>query len=176
VASTAASPTAATADLIAGFLISGCGARVEPPPGPAPAGGPIDRQMLTAIFPNTSPNGVASGCQAKASDNGAPAPGSVSAYAINLLLDRDELGTVYPNNGSVGTVVTIEGARLSSDMKVQFVSQSNNNSAIVSASLLPDSVHRATMIVPNLPPGSYTLNVLQADVAGLGKGLTFVVQ
>ena len=73
-------------------------------------------------------------------------------------------------------MVTIEGARLSSDMKVQLVSQSNNNSAIVSASLLPDSVHRATMIVPNLPPGSYTLNVLQADVAGLGKGLTFVVQ
>ncbi len=178
-ASTEGFQPAATADLIPGFVISGCGASVEPASGPALwSGGAIDRQFLTGVFPNTSAASpkVASGCQATASDYGTSASGTVSAYAINLLLDRDVVGTVYPNQGPVGTQATIEGARISDDMKVQFVSQSGTSSAIVSVTRFLNSVHKASITVPSLPPGPYTLNVLQSDVPGPVKGPTFLIQ
>ena len=146
------------------FLASlsvGCGARAEPGPG---LEGAIDRQFLTAIFPNAggvrrrgfAPRSYVRRCARRAS-----ASGTVSAYAINLLLDRGVLGTVYPNTVAVGSVVTVEGARVS---------------AIVPITHFPNSVHRATITVPSLPPGPYTVNSLQSHVPGPVKGPTFSVQ
>jgi len=188
--STPGSQPLATADLIPGFVISGCGARVEPPfetAAPGPYRVPTDHQFVTAMFPNTSAgsaNGPATECQAKASDYGASAPGTVSAYAINLLLDRDMLSRAYRDpgpagsplptpldEGPAGTTLILEGPRFSSDMKVQFVPydvgvKPTPAPVIVSPWFPQNSVHRARVLVPSLPSGIYSINVLQGDVPG----------
>lgn len=160
-------PATAAALLAGGFAISGCGARVERAPG---AGNQPDRQLLTAMFPNTtSANGAATECQAKASDYGASAPGAVSAYAINLLLDRAMLSAVHPVEGKVGATarLTLDGTRFSPDMKVQF---DNGSAPPILFSLAPTlyfSAHKAWVDVPlSFSTGTYQLNVIQGDVPG----------
>src|SRR5262249_52469419 len=106
VTSTTESQPLAAAGVIADFMISGCGGRVEPTSEtapPLPPGTGNDHQFLTAVLPYTPPPGfqsAATECRASSSDYGGSAPGTVNAYAINLLLDRDILSRAYTDAGT----------------------------------------------------------------------------
>jgi hypothetical protein len=147
VTSTPGTQPEATAALAAGgFVISGCGGKVEAQPA-SPFGISPDHQLLTAVFPNASAGSV-SGCEAKASDYGAATSGAITAYAVNLLLDRDVLTSAYPNEGPTGTSVLLQGPRFSPEMQVQFVDGSHPPT-IVTPVLELNSVHKALVTVPN---------------------------
>ncbi len=156
----ASQPTASAALATGGFVISGCGGKVEP-------GTPVNHQFLTAAFPLTAaanPTGPALACQASASDYGASAPGIVDAYAINLLLDRPLLTRVSPQPVRVGQDLLLRGLHFPPGaMQVQF---DNGISAPTTAQTSASNYWRfAVVTVPaTLPPGNYNVGILQSGL------------
>ena len=175
-ASTASSQPSATAPLAPnGFLITGCGARVEL----GPVGTLFEHQLLTAIFPTTAssaPNGPATGCQAGASDYGASASGKVDAYAVNLLLNRAVIKGTVPTHALPGANITLQGGHfpLNTPMTVQVsnIFCGPPDCTQISQTLPTSNPRQATVTVPNglVSSGDWEISILQAgwpyDVSG----------
>ena len=180
--STAASqPSATAAPSPGGYLISGCGARVEPSAHePGQLRFPVDRQLLTAVYPLTaagSPNGPGTGCQANASDYGVSAPGIVDAYAVNLLLDRPILEYIDPVSAPAGATVSLQGSHfpLNTPVSVLF----DCSGTVQTAMSLPTNRPRmAGVKVPSgLTPGYCAIGIQQPGTQNLtSPDLGFVAQ
>jgi hypothetical protein len=165
----AARPTASVGGVGEGFVISACGARMVPNERPIPAGKlmPPDYLALTEMSPTTPSNALnraATGCKASASDYGTSAAGKVTAYSVNLLLDRAKLSSISTSTSHAGTVLELTGTGFVPGMKVRFTPPGGSY-VETPATVALNSVHKANVVVPNTP-GMYVVDVSLGDVVG----------
>ena len=181
--SSLASSPSATAPLAGpGFVIVACGGNVTLPP-PNITHRPPPVQPLTGIFPVLGPNNAtATGCQATSQEHNQSGAGTVTAYAVNLLLATPVLEGIAP--GHPASIVKLTGTHFVDGMVLAIVSnwgppifgQPPHLDAIVPVSA-SSSRQGTVTLPPTLPPGAYQvfLAIPNADLSNQGL-IPFSVQ
>ena len=156
-----ASSPSATAPLAGpGFVIVGCGGSVTLPIASRPRTTP-PAQALTGMFPVLGQNNTAAtGCQATSRDHNQSGDGTVTAYAINLLLASPALDSIAP--GHLASAVKLSGTHFVDGMVLVIMSdwglppsiQPPHLSAIVPVSV-SSSRDGTVTLPPTVAPGAY---------------------
>jgi hypothetical protein len=176
-----ASSPSATAPLAGpGFVITGCGGNVTLKIKNVVQRQFLPGQPLTGIFPVVVPNGdQASACQATSSDHNQSGPGTVTAYAVNLLLAYPTLESIAP--GQVQSSVNLTGTHfvdgmvltILTDPIVPFIPPT----IVAQVPISVNSSRQATATLPaNVVAGTYKASLGIPNTSGSQQMTPFSVQ
>jgi len=128
----------------------------------------VGRLYLAAMVPVPVPglsNGAAMLWNARAKESSMPSPGSITAYAVNIIFRPPTVSLINPTSARVGQSVTIIGENFVKNMKVRF------GSVDVAAS--PSTVYQVSAQIPQgVSPGSYNVAVVAGDVVSAPLSFT----
>jgi hypothetical protein len=143
------------------MIVSGCGAKIEP----LSASSSTDTYVLAGVQPRTAPTssgGPPVDCEAIASPlAGSSAPGIVTAYTLSVLLESARILAISANSGKSGSSITLTGNHFYSNMQVTFCSIATTPIQCNDTFATGNFVHQASITVPSLTAGVYSLSVTQ---------------
>jgi hypothetical protein len=179
------SPIATAAVAGPGYVIVGCGGNLTLPNSPGIPFLPPPAQPLTAIYPILNQNNsTATACQATSRDHNQSGPGTLTAYAVNLLLATPALESSSP--GHFASSVKLSGTHFIDGMMLVLWSDPvllfQPPSLVAILPVVVSSSRQGTVTLPpTVPPGAYKAfvslpNVVISNVLSNQDMIPFSVQ